>query len=327
MVENLAKKVLERGGRIKPLMVPFALAKGTGQTNPSLFYEDGRLYCNLRGVQYALFHSENKQKFPTRWGPLAYMNPENDRHLRTTNFYVELNPKTLEPIQINQVSTAQLDITPVWEFIGLEDARIVHWDGRWWLCGVRRDTKPNGEGRMEMSEIVIEKDVVKEVRRYRIEPPRPSYCEKNWMPIIDRPFHFVKWTNPTEVVRVDLDTLSSETVHLSAETRPIGWDLRGGSSVIHYKNHYYAVTHEVNLFYNELKQKDAFYYHRFVAWDEDFNLVRFTDQFNFMCSRIEFCCGLVIIEDKVLITYGNQDNASYILEVPLNVWEDLVWKE
>lgn len=43
----------------------------------------------------------------------------------------------------------------------------------------------------------------KETERSRIEPPTKSYCEKNWMPILDMPFHYVKWTSPTEVVKVN----------------------------------------------------------------------------------------------------------------------------
>lgn len=321
---NLTKFVIDRGGKIKPLLVPYELSKGTGLMNPSILIEDGRILMNVRGVQYLILHSENKQFFNSKWGPLAYMNPENDMHLRTTNFFVELDEE-MNPIQITQADTSKLDIPPVWEFIGLEDVRLVHWDDKFWYCGVRRDTKPNGEGRIELSEMSITKDSVKEINRYRIEPPVQSYCEKNWMPIVDKPFHFVKWTNPTEIVEVDVTTQLSRTIYQSEVTIPNLPDLRGGSSVIHHKEHYYAVTHDVRLFKNELGQKDAFYYHRFVVWDEKWNLVKVTEPFTFMDARIEFCCGLGILNDKAYISFGFQDNAAYIMQMPLNVWEDIVW--
>lgn len=321
----LTKKVINGGGRIKPLLIPFELSKGTGIMNPSIFIEDGKIKMNVRGVQYLILHSENTQRFPSRWGPLAYMNPENDMHLRTTNFYVELSSE-LEPTRITQVDTSKLDVEPVWEFIGLEDVRLVKWDGKYWYCGVRRDTKTNGEGRIELSEIQIDEHGVREINRYRIEPPIPgSYCEKNWMPVIDKPFHFVKWTNPTELVKVDINSLSSTTEYSSKYTIPNLPDLRGGSSVIHYGKHYIAITHDVRLFKNELGQKDAFYFHRFVVWDENWNLIKVTNPFTFMDCRIEFCCGLGIIGDKVFVSFGVQDNAAYILEIPLKMWEDIVW--
>lgn len=327
MIENVCKLITERGGKIVPLIVPFELAKGTGQMNPSILIKDGRILMNLRGVQYLILHSENQQKFPSRWGPLAYMNPESDMHLRTTNFFIEVSPDTLEPIRISQVDTSKLDVEPLWEFVGLEDVRLTFWDNKYWYCGVRRDTTTIGEGRIEMSEVKITPDTVIEVNRYRIDPPKPSYCEKNWMPIMDKPFQFVKWTNPTEVVEVNVDSQLAVTIHLSDTTIPNLPDLRGGSSVIRFKDNYIAIVHEVRLFKNELKQKDAFYFHRFVVWDDNWNLVRVTEPFNFMDARIEFCCGLGILEDKAYISFGFQDNAAYLMQLPLNVLEDLIWKD
>ena len=52
------------------------------------------------------------------------------------------------------------------------------------------------------------------INRNRIEVPDiNSYCEKNWMPILDEPFQFVKWTNPTEIMKVNLETNTSEQVY------------------------------------------------------------------------------------------------------------------
>ena len=44
---------------------------------------------------------------------------------------------------------------------------------------IRRDTTPNGQGRMELSEIEINDDSVREINRSRIEVEDvDSYCEK-----------------------------------------------------------------------------------------------------------------------------------------------------
>ena len=53
----------------------------------------------------------------------------------------------------------------MWDFVGLEDARLVKWNETYYLCGVRRDTTTNGQGRMELSEIDIKDDSVKELKR------------------------------------------------------------------------------------------------------------------------------------------------------------------
>ena len=82
MVNNLAKLAIEGGGSVTPILIPSELTGGTGLCNPSINVIDGELKLNLRHVQYTLYHSEGEQKFPNRWGPLAYLNPEDE------NFYV-----------------------------------------------------------------------------------------------------------------------------------------------------------------------------------------------------------------------------------------------
>ena len=312
MNSNFVKTVISNGGSIQPITIPSDYTAGTGLTNPSIFIKDGNVHVNLRHVQYTLWHNENQQKFPNQWGPLAYLNPEDDITLRTTNFECELDPNTLTVTANQKVDTSKLDVKPIWEFIGLEDARIVEWNHKTYLCGVRRDTKTDGEGRMELSEIVDGQ----EIARYRIEPPTPTYCEKNWMPITDMPFHFVKWSNPTEVVKVDLETLTSETVSLTEQTITFPRDIRGGSQVIPYGDYRIALTHEVDLWHNEQGQKDAQYYHRFIVWDKDWNIVTASDEFKFLAANIEFSCGIAIHEGNILIPFGFQDTTAYLLTIP-----------
>jgi GR25 family glycosyltransferase involved in LPS biosynthesis len=319
-MNNLVKKVLDSGGSITPLLIPSDLTNGTGLMNPSIYVDKGKLILNLRHVNYTLYHCEGEQLFINRWGPLSYLNPENDIHLRTTNWLCELNDD-LTIKNWNKVDTSKLDVEPVWEFIGLEDGRLVRWDDKLYLCGVRRDTKTNGEGRMELSELKKHK----EVKRSRIEPPNDpnSYCEKNWMPIIDMPYHFVKWTNPTEVVKVNPETNTSETVVLKEGVGEFQ-NLRGGSQIIPYGDDRICIIHEVDLWKNKLEQRDAKYTHRLVIWDKDWNIKHISEPFSFMGGEIEFCCGLAKYQDNLLITFGFQDNAAYILKMPITFLDNFI---
>jgi len=323
MINNLAKLAIEQGGTLIPLLIPSELTKGTGIMNPSIFIDKDKIYLNLRHVGYTLYHSEGEQKFQNIWGPLAYLNPEDDITLRTTNYLCTLNPDTLEIETYNKVDTSELDKKPLWEFIGLEDARVVKWDDDLFLVGVRRDTTTNGEGRMEFSKVVNNK----EITRTRIQPPDgpdASYCEKNWMPILDMPYHFVKWTNPLEIVKANLETASSETVLLKEQNIPLTRDLRGGSQVISIGDYRVAITHEVDLWNNEVGNKDAHYYHRFIVWDKDWNIVKISDDFKFLTGHIEFACGLSLYNNELLISFGFQDNAAYLLKTPIQFLENLL---
>ncbi len=267
MSETLASIALRSGGAVAPLVIPHSLTGGTGLCNPSIIVDNDKILVNVRHVQYTIYHSEKDQKFPSWYGPLIYLHPEDDLTLRTENYICGLNDD-LSINTIDKVEMLQLH-QPQWSFVGLEDARLVRWDDKLFLTGVRRDTTSNGQGRMELSELGGHK----EISRVRVHPPdHNSYCEKNWMPIIDRPFHYVKWTNPTEVVRVEGERAWTESTEKSLI--PFPRDIRGGSQLIPYKGGYLAITHEVDFWYGEGGHKDAQYYHRFVVWDDRLQVIQ-----------------------------------------------------
>lgn len=319
-MNNFVKSALQAGGSIHPLLVPPNLTGGTGLMNPSVFNDNGKIIGVIRHVNYTFYHSENKV-FLHPWGPLTYLHPENDLHLRTRNFYCEFDDN-LNIIKQHEIDMTYGDskYTPVWEFRGLEDARIMRWNGKLYIAGVRRDLKPNGEGRMDLCEIVVEKDRVYEVDRFRIPAPNnpDSYCEKNWMPIIDSPYHFVKWSTPTEVVYANIDDKTCKTVVMAENNPNIRRDIRGGSQIIPLGNDYrIAMTHEVDLFKSEVGRKDAVYHHRFLIWDKNWNIVKFSREFFMMDGHVEFGVGMCQRGDDFLITFGFQDNAAYLLRCPI----------
>lgn len=322
-MNNLAKLALDNGGAIRPLIIPASLTEGTGLMNPSMFIdEDGKIKVNLRHVNYTFYHSEAKL-FQHQWGPLTYIHPENDMHLRTWNWYCELD-NDLNIQRFTKVDTSTFDTyEPQWDFVGLEDARIFRWDKKLYLSGVRRDTTKIGQGRMELSEIIVDRDTVKEISRVRIEPPKDSYCEKNWMPIMDMPFHYVKWSNPTEVVKVDPVTGVATTAFLT-ERIPLNGDFRGGSQLVRFRGYYLAVVHEVNLFKSEVGRKDGVYRHRFLLWDDKFNLIAYSRDFAFMDAHVEFAVGMAQQGSDMLISFGFQDNAAYILRMDMDILEKFI---
>jgi predicted GH43/DUF377 family glycosyl hydrolase len=320
----LAEKALRQNGNIYPLIIPASITNGTGLMNPSLLFYRDKIIVNLRHVNYTFYHSESKL-FQHQYGPLTYVHPENDMHLRTCNYYLELD-NDFNISRYNLVDTTSFDTyEPFWEFVGLEDARLVCWEDKLYMTGVRRDTTTNGQGRMELSEIVVTQDNVKEIHRVRIEAPRNynSYCEKNWMPVLDQPYTYVKWTNPTEVVKVDITSGSSTTI-FDGETIPAPTDFRGGSQVIKYKDYYLALIHEVDLFNSEVGRKDAVYRHRFVLWDNNFQLLKYSKAFSIMGGHVEFATGMIHQNNYFLITFGFQDNAAYLLQINEQIVLDLL---
>ena len=149
---NFVKFVLESGGSIKPLLISPQDLSGPSLTNPSVLVVDEKILVNIRNVNYTLYHSE-LNRFEHMWGPLTYVHPENDLHLRTVNYIAELDDN-LDMIYYSKIDTSKFDTyQPQWEFVGLEDIRLTNWNGKLYGIGVRRDLDNVGTGRMEISEL------------------------------------------------------------------------------------------------------------------------------------------------------------------------------
>lgn len=322
--EPFTKEVLKNGGNITPLIIPSELTNGTGTFNPSIYNDNGQLMCVVRHCQVTIFHAE-KGVFEHEWGPLIYLHPENDWTLTTTNYLLLLNDD-LSIKKIHKIDMSRFNTPPIWNFIGLEDCRLFRWNEKLYICGVRRDTTPNGEGRMELSEIRISDDTVEEISRYRIPVVDgvQSYCEKNWMPIVDIPYQFVKWCTETEVVKVDVENKKT-TQEVLTNNLHLGFkrDLRGSSHVLPWKNGHFCITHEVDLYNSPAGRKNGKYRHRFVFWDSDWNIIKTSEEFKFLGAEIEFCAGMTKKGDDYLISFGLQDNCAFVLTCPEKIIEDI----
>lgn len=328
-MENLCNFVIQQGGELLPLIIPSTQTGGTGLMNPSILVMNNKIYILVRHVNYVLYHAENI-KFPHTYGPLQYLHPENEQCLKTWNYFLQLDPKTLEVLKCDLIDTSLFDAPFNCEFIGLEDARLIHWENKLYICGVRRDADAAGIGRMDLSEIVISETGVKEVSRERIPTPhfKESFCEKNWMPILDKPYKFVKWSNPIEIIQYSPTTKITSPVNEIKEKDPrFECDLRGSSQVLPYGNDYLAVVHETYNHPSEAGNKNATYRHRFIVFNKKGKIIKYSQIFSFMDALIEFCCGAAFLNEELLLTFGYQDNAAFLLKMNKTILEGLLTNE
>ena len=312
--QGLAKTMVEAGGKFRPIVFDWDKGAGVALMNPSIFNDGDKYLLNVRCVNYVLHHSE--KNFLPHWsGPLQYIHPESDVRLGTENFICEMD-KDLNIINTTFVEMAK-NVEPHWGFTGLEDARIFKWNGKLYLCGVRRDVKDDGEGRMELSEIQYDGYRAVELDRKRI-PSNPDkddeYCVKNMGAIIDKPMTFVKWYSPTVLQVFDPDSLKVAETHTSEYNTKI--DVRGGTQVIPWKDYYICFGHSVRLWKPYCGEKDSCYQGHLIVWDKQFNLVYISDEFHYLNAQIEFTCGLchAIDSDDLIITFAYMDNAAYALQ-------------
>ena len=75
-----------------------------------------------------------------------------------------------------------------------------------------------------------------------------------------------------------------------------------------YKDEIWFIVHFVNNSDNEPR----FYYHMFVKFNKDMNKVTNSVPFKFTNEPIEYCCGIVVEETKIIVTHSIWDRESYI---------------
>lgn len=320
MINNFVKEALNSGAIIRCLDLPVEYSEGLGMCNPSIFVDGEKVWVNVRRVNYA-FHNSITNFWNTAYGPTNYHHPDHDQHLRTENYVAVLDRDfKIDESTIRQVDYSAFYTEPIWSFVGEEDVRIVRWDDHLYLTGCRRDTTTDGESRMELTEV---NDEGVEVNRYRIPTVKNkhTYCEKNWMPILDMPYHYVKWCNPLEIVKYDPHTDTTEQLmvkhyDLSAVNpdREL-FDLRGSSQVVHVEGYYIALVHEVGLWRNRYGERLANYFSRFIVWDEDWNIVKLSPRFWYLGFNVEFGTGLAFKDNKFYIPFSVFDNAAFLMVV------------
>lgn len=319
-----------------PLRIPVTNPEWPSLCNPSVYTDNDKIRFIIRNVNYILHNSIDPYKYWSSWGPVHYITPQWDNHLRTRNFLCEY---TKDSISYNIIDTSENDKEPMWEFVGLEDARLVRWNNHLYAIGVRRDDNTDGHGRMEMMEITEDG---KELSRTKIEVSWDRYCEKNWVPIIDMPYHFMRASNPVHIMKINPDDIKDNTVMAEDVVKKDYYDVsdvkgiynaywqgetlfRGSSQVIPYKkDKHIAIVHTCELYFNELKRKVAKYLHHVIVWDKDWNIEKISPSFSFNDYHVEFTNGLAYKNKKFYIPFALQDNFSYLITISEKMMDDIV---
>lgn len=312
---------LNRGGRVQNTGFKGWEPKWPAYCNPSIFYDERQdeFLMIQRNVSYVL--NGSKGNLWEGYGPLRYSIPQDrGRYLETRNFIGMARDPMEEfiycPIKMK-------DRKPIWEFVGLEDARCVVWNDKTYAIGVRRDDNPTGVGRMELCEL---NDQYEEVSSVKLKAPggNNQYCIKNWMPVTDQPYWFVhQAANPTILVKSDPETgeVVEELQKPSEKKYFEGFDMpRGSSHCIPWGNegHHICIVHTCQMYYLGNRRKFARYLHAFIEYDKEWNIIKVSPLFSFDDLFVEFCTGMTTKGDEVYISFALQDNCSYILQTDIH---------
>lgn len=279
------------------------------KSNPTILVYNDDLLVNIREINYISYVSRNAKY------------KENINGWISSQYVVSLNNISIFKDTCNLSFLSELKIYPNInnKYAGLEDAIYINWNNTIYLCGTRCDIdkefsryciyKLNNNFEI-LSEIVIRDDKV-------------GHVEKHWSPIEDMPFTFVRWNNPTEIVRVDENTgRIIETITKPQYDTPYK-NTRGNCQTIKYKDGYLSIVHLSKRYFNQNSELLPVYKHCFIKYDNEFNIIGISKPFSFEVEDIEFCCGLQKKENEIFVSYSVYDSLPRIIKFNESVLDDI----
>lgn len=140
--------------------------------------------------------------------------------------------------------------------------------------------------------------------------------EKNWV-------YFKNFDNKLKIIYswhpLRICHIKNNTLILYREIQmPIYFsNVRGSSCGVNFNNEIWFICHT--------KSNTGNYLHLFVVFDNYMNLKKYSNKFKFNNYRIEFCMGLEIINDKLVLCYSLNDSISIIGLYNISQLDDLNW--
>jgi len=134
-----------------------------------------------------------------------------------------------------------------------------------------------------------------------------SGCEKNWVYVTYKgEIHVIYSWFPLKICKIN----SGKTLLDLVEEKPmpaIFKNARGSSCGVRVnKNELWFVVHLVSY------EKPRQYYHLLAVFDDQLNLLRYSAPFKFEGECIEYCIGLVVKGDKVILPYSTMDRTTKV---------------
>jgi hypothetical protein len=139
-----------------------------------------------------------------------------------------------------------------------------------------------------------------------------SSCEKNWTYVKYKgKTHIIYNWFPLKICKVNKPKIDMLELVEERTMPAIFKHARGSSCGSIYKDklgndEVWFIVHLVSY------EKPRYYYHMLVVFDVDMNLLRYSAPFKFEGECIEYCIGLIVEEERVIIPYSTMDRTSKV---------------
>jgi hypothetical protein len=251
----------------------------------------------------------------------AYLNC--DRHIISVNKYVELG----KDFNVENEKLIELKFDGR-RYIGIEDIRIFNDVETNELLYIGTGFHQNEQigivsGNYDIHNLqLIGNEITQDFNN--------SGCEKNWVFVdINKSVNVIYKWHPFQICKINQENKSLNLVEIKEMPR-IFSHARGSTCGFNYvkktnlannnNNDNSSINDNINISIIETEiwfvlhmvsyENPRHYYHIISVFDDSMNLLRYSAPFKFHTEPIEYCLGLVVEDDRVLITYSVWDRET-----------------
>ncbi len=250
-------------------------------------------------------------------GSYHIMHPEEKITTRNAVVYLDESLKViLKPSQTKEPNMIPEDTNSELRYDGTEDVRLIYHNNQIHFYGTMQHPTTKhitcGSG-------IYHSDPPSFENPTPIQSPMNRDCEKNWEHFVskdDELLTIYEWY-PLTIGKQDGDKLSI----VSRKEQGPKWvkRLRGSSPGVRVGDEYYFLCHIVSY------ENPRCYYHVFVTLDANtLTYKRHSSMFSFEGEQIEYGLGLVVEDDRVLVSYSTWDRTSKVAVYPRTLVEEML---
>lgn len=315
---DFIKYAIENGATIVPIAIApeeIANSGNSSQFNPSICNYKGKMTCSLRYADYVYFtYSDREVTINDR---AAYYFRDDVTH---SSLYVG-SFDGAQMYDMSKINTSFLEDASTTQWKGIEDCRLVVWDGKLYASGTARYDNEDWITNITLCELEEHNGAYTLAKHYVVpsDEDNTKQCEKNWMPVEGMPYTWVKWaSNPMVIAKYDISSGKTQTYNTEVKCKAFD-GLRGSTQLVMYNGAYYAVLHNA-IRYDSQRECSRYYMFCVAKFDDKLNMVACSDMYHLDSNfQVEFISGMAINNGKLYLSYALEDTNPYVMAMDPNV--------
>jgi len=189
---------------------------------------------------------------------------------------------------------------------GIEDIRIISLKDNIYFNATWFDKKSDRlliiGSKFDINNPIIPKNIININFNYS------NNFEKNWSNFVvnDTLYTVYKWF-PLQICKIDFNCFNLKLDKTNNDVPIFFQTMKGSTNGFKYNDEIWFITH-----YSHDNDTFRKYYNIFLVFDLDMKLLRFSNPFKFENQNVDFCLGLIIEDNRVIISYSTSDNTTKI---------------